>query len=141
MLADVTFLQKVEMLAAEVTLHFFDILKVETAAIAPHDAPAQRIVQDSGVAFEVEVKDALDSESFRAMRTDEADQMRAVDLLVIFERVLGVEDLRTEAASSVRNVELKFVFYPLQPLLSPMPTDIFPPFPAIVRLYWAEVGI
>ena len=128
-------------MGAQVTFHFFDIFKVETASVATDNSPSQRIVQDSCVAFEVEVKDALDSESFRAMRTDEAYEMRAVDLLVIFERVLGVEDLRTEAASSVRNVELKFVFYPLQPLLSPMPTDIFPPFPAIVRLYWAEVGI
>ena len=101
------------MLAAEVTLHLFYILKVETAAIAPHDAPAQGIVQDSSVAFEVEVKDTLNSKSFCAMRAGEVDQMRAMDLLVIVKRILSVEDLRTEAASSVRNVELKFVFYPL----------------------------
>ena len=118
-------------MGAQVTFHFFDIFKVETAPVATDNSPSQRIVQDSGVAFEVEVKDALNSESFRAMRTDEADQMRAVDLLVIFERVLGVEDLRTEAAPSIRNVELQLIFYPLQPLLPPMPTNVIPSFPAI----------
>ena len=118
-------------MGAQVTFHFFDIFKVETAPVATDNSPSQRIVQDSGVAFEVEVKDALNSESFRAMRTDEADQMRAVDLLVIFERVLGVEDLRTEAAPSIRNVKLKLIFYPLQPLLPPMPTNVIPSFPAI----------
>ena len=118
-------------MGAQVTFHFFDIFKVETASVAPDNSPSQRIVQDSGVAFEVEVKDALNSESFRAMRTDEADQMRAVDLLVIFERILGVEDLRTEAAPSIWNVELKLIFYPLQPLLPPMTTNVIPSFPAI----------
>ena len=129
------------MMGAQVTLHLFDIFKVETAAITSDNPPTQRIIQDSSVAFEVEVKDTLNSKSFCAMRAGEVDQMRAMDLLVIVKRILSVEDLRTEAASSVRNVELKFVFYPLQPLLSPMPTDIFPPFPAIVWLYWEELGI
>ena len=128
-------------MGAQVTLHLFDIFKVETAAITSDNPPTQRIIQDSSVTFEVEVKDALNSKSFRAMRAGEVDQMRTMDLLVIVKRILSVEDLRTEAASSVRNVELEFIFYPLQPLLSPMPTDIFPPFPAIVRLYWAELGI
>ena len=113
MLADVTFLQKVEMLATEVTLHLFHILKVETAAIAPHNAPAQRIVQDSGVAFKVEVEDTLNCEPFLAMRTDVVDQMWAVNLLVIFKRVLCVEYLRTEVASLVGNVELELVLNPL----------------------------
>ena len=118
-------------MGAQVTFHFFDIFKVETASVAPDNSPSQRIVQDSGVAFEVEVKDALDSESFRAMRTDEAYEVRAVDLLVIFERVLGVEDLRTEAAPSIWNVELKLIFYPLQPLLPPMAPNVIPSFPEI----------
>ena len=128
-------------MGAQVTFHFFDIFKVETASVAPYNSPSQRIVQDSGVAFEVEVKDALDSESFRAMRTDEADQMRAVDLLVIFERVLGVEDLRTEAAPSIWNVELQLIFYPLQPFLSPMTTNVIPSFPAIDLQCKAKFGV
>ena len=128
-------------MGAQVTFHFFDIFKVETASVAPDNSPSQRIVQDTCVAFEVEVKDALDSESFRAMRTDEADQMRAVDLLVIFERVLGVEDLRTEAAPSIRNVELKLIFYPLQPLLPPMTTNVIPSFPTIYFQCKAKFGV
>ena len=113
MLADVTFLQKVEMLATQVTLHLFYILKVETAAIAPHDAPAQGIVQDSGVAFQVEVEDTLNGKTFLAMWADVVDQMRAMDLLVIFKRVLCVEYLRTEVASLVGDVELEFILNPL----------------------------
>ena len=93
-------------MVAEMTLHFFDILKVETAAIASDNTSAQRIIQDTSVAFEVEVKDALNSKSFCAMRAGEVDQMRAMDLLVIVKRILSVEDLRAKAASSVRNVEL-----------------------------------
>ena len=127
-----TFVQKIHMMGAQVTLHLFDIFKVETAAITSDNPPTQRIIQDSSVAFEVEVKDTLNSKSFCAMRAGEVDQMRAMDLLVIVKRILSVEDLRTEAASSVRNVELKFVFYPLQPLLSPMAADIVKSFPAIV---------
>ena len=61
------------MLAAEVSLHLFDIFKVETAAIAPHDAPAQGIIQDSGVAFKVEVEDTLNGKPFLAMRADVVD--------------------------------------------------------------------
>ena len=127
-----TFFQKIHVMGAQVTLHLFDIFKVETAAITSDNPPTQRIIQDSSVAFEVKVKDALNSKSFSAMRAGEVDQMRAMDLLVIVKRILSVEDLRTEAASSVRNVELELIFYPFQPLLSPMPTDIFPSFPAIV---------
>ena len=118
------------MLAAQVTLHLFHILKVETAAIAPHDAPAQGIVQDSGVAFQVEVKDTLNSEPFLAMRADVVDQMRAMNLLVIFKRVLSVEYLRTEVASLVGDVELKLILNPFQPFLSPMSPDIIKSFPA-----------
>ena len=130
MLADVTFLQKVEMLAAEVTLHLFYILKVETAAIAPHNASAQRIVQDSGVALKVEVENTLNGEPFLAMGADVVDQMRAMDLLVIFKRVLSVEYLRAEVASLVGDVELEFILNPFQPFLSPMPPNIFETFPA-----------
>ena len=136
-----TFFQKIQVMGAQVTLHLFDTFKVETTAIASDNTSAQRIIQDSSVTFEVEVKDALNSKSFCAVRAGEVDQMRAMDLLVIVKRILSVEDLRTEAASSVRNVELEFIFYPLQPLLSPMSADIFPSFPAIVWLYWAELGI
>ena len=118
------------MLAAEVSLHLFDILKVETAAIAPHNAPAQRIVQDSGVAFQVEVEDTLNSKPFLAMRTDVVDQMRTMDLLVIFKRVLCVEYLRTEVASLVGDVELEFILNPFQPFLSPMSTNVIEAFPA-----------
>ena len=113
MLADVAFFEKVEMLATEVTLHLFDILKVETAAIAPHDAPAQGIVQDSGVASKVKVEDTLNCEPFLAMGTDVVDQMWAMNLLVIFKRVLSVEYLRTEGASLVGDVELEFILNPL----------------------------
>ena len=60
------------------------------------------------------------------------DQMWPMDLFVVVKSILGVEDLGAKAASSVRNVELKFVFYPFQPLLSPMSADIIPSFPAIV---------
>ena len=119
-------------MVAEMTLHFFDIFKVETAAIASDNTSAQRIIQDSSVAFEVEVKDALNSKPLCAMRTGVLDQMRPMDLFVVVKRILSVEDLRAKAASSVRNVELEFVFYPLQPLLSPMPADVFPSFPAQV---------
>ena len=112
MLADVTFLQKVEMLAAEVTLHLFDIFKVETAAIAPHDAPAQGIVQDSGVAFKVEVEDTLNGKAFLTMWADVVYQMWAMDLLVIFKRVLCVENLRTEVASLVGDMELELILNP-----------------------------
>ena len=100
------------MLATEVTLHLFYILKVETAAIAPHGASAQRIVQDSGVAFKVEVEDTLNGKPFLAMRADVVDQMWAMNLLVIFKRVLSVEYLRTEVASLVRDVKLKFILNP-----------------------------
>ena len=130
MLADVTFLQKVEMLAAEVTLHLFYILKVETAAIAPHDASAQRIVQYSSVAFKVEVEDTLNCEPFLAMGADVVDQMRSMNLLVIFKRVLSVEYLRTEVASLVGNVELEFILNPFQPFLPPMSPNIIKSFPA-----------
>ena len=66
------------------------------------------------------------------MRTGVVDQMWPMDLFVVVKSILGVEDLRTKAASSVRNVELKFIFNPLQTLLSPMSADIIPSFPAIV---------
>ena len=122
-------------MGAQVTFHFFDIFKVETASVAPDNSPSQRIVQDSSVAFEVEVKDALNSKPLCAMRAGVFDQMRSMDLFVVVKRILGVEDLRAKAASSVRNVELEFVFNPLQPLLSPMPTDVIPSFPAIVWSY------
>ena len=118
------------MLAAEVTLHLFYIFKVETATIAPHNAPAQGIVQDSGVASKVKVEDTLNCEPFLAMRTNMVDQMRAMDLLVIFKRVLSVEYLRTEVASLVGNVELELVLNPLQPFLSPMSPDVIEAFPA-----------
>ena len=101
-----TFFQKIQVMGAQVTLRLFDTFKVETTAIASDNTSAQRIIQDSSVTFEVEVKDALNSKSFIAMRAGEVDQMRAMDLLVIVKRILSVEDLRTEAASSVRNVEL-----------------------------------
>ena len=118
------------MLATEVTLHLFDIFKVETAAIAPHNAPAQGIVQDSSVAFKVEVEDTLNGKPFLTMGTDVVDQMRAMNLLVIFKRVLSVEYLRTEVASLVGNVELEFILNPFQPFLSPMPPNIIKTFPA-----------
>ena len=118
------------MLAAQVTLHLFHIFKVETAAIAPHDASAQRIVQDSGVAFKVEVEDTLNCEPFLAMRADVFDQMWAMNLVVIFKRVLCVEYLRTEVASLVGDVELEFILNPFQPFLSPMPPNIIETFPA-----------
>ena len=118
------------MLATQVTLHLFYILKVETAAIAPHDAPTQRIVQDSSVAFKVEVEDALNCKPFLAMRADMVDQMRAMNLLVIFKRVLSVEYLRTEVASLVGDVELEFILNPFQPFLPPMSPNIIKTFPA-----------
>ena len=119
-------------MGAQMTLHFFDIFKVDTAAITSDNTSAQRIIQYSSVAFKVEIKDALNSKPFCAMRTGVVDQMRAMDLFVIVKRILSVEDLRTKAASSVRNVELEFVFYPLQPFLPPMAADIVKSFPAIV---------
>ena len=119
-------------MGAQMTLHFLDIFKVDTAAIASDNTPTQRIIQDSSVAFKVEIKDTLNSKPFCAMRTGVVDQMRAMNLFVIVKRILSVEDLRTKAASSVRNVELEFVFYPLQPFLSPMPADIVKSFPAII---------
>ena len=118
------------MLAAEVTLHLFYILKIETAAIAPHNAPAQGIVQDSSVAFEVEVEDTLNGEPFLTMRADVVDQMRTMNLLVIFKRVLSVEYLRTEVASLVGDVELEFILNPFQPFLPPMSPNIIKTFPA-----------
>ena len=118
------------MLATEVTLHLFYILKVETAAIAPHDAPAQGIIQDSGVAFKVEVEDTLNGKAFLTMWADVVYQMWAMDLLVIFKRVLCVEYLRTEVASLVGDVELELILNPLQPFLSPMPPNIIETFPA-----------
>ena len=130
MLADVTFLQKVEMLAAQVTLHLFYIFKVETAAITPHDAPAQRIVQDPSVAFKVEVENTLNGETFLAMWTDVVDQMRTMNLLVIFKRVLSVEYLRTEVTSLVGDVELELVLNPFQPFIPPMSPNVFEAFPA-----------
>ena len=114
------------------TLHFLDIFKVDTAAITSYNTPAQRIIQDSSVAFQVEIKDALNSKPFCAMRTGVVDQMWPMNLFVIVKCILSVEDLRTKAASSVRNVELEFVFYPLQPFLPPMAADIVKSFPAIV---------
>ena len=60
------------------------------------------------------------------------DQMWPMDLFVVVKSILGVEDLGAKAASSVRNVELEFIFNPLQTLLSPMSADIIPSFPAIV---------
>ena len=66
------------------------------------------------------------------MRTGVVDQMWPMNLFVIVKCILSVEDLRTKAASSVRNVELEFVFYPLQPFLPPMAADIVKSFPAIV---------
>ena len=119
-------------MGAQMTLHFLDIFKVDTAAIASDNTPTQRIIQDSSVAFKVEIKDALNSKPFCAMRTGVVDQMRPMNLFMVVKCILSVEDLRTKAASSVRNVELKFVFYPLQPFLSPMPADIVKSFPAIV---------
>ena len=118
------------MLAAEVTLHLFYILKIETAAIAPHNAPAQGIVQDSSVAFEVEVEDTLNGEPFLTMRADVVDQMRTMNLLVIFKRVLSVEYLRTEVTSLVGDVELELVLNPFQPFLPPMSPNIIKTFPA-----------
>ena len=56
-----------------------------------------------------------------------------MDLFVIFKRILSVENLRTKAASSVWNVELKFIFYPFQSLLSPMSANIFESLPAIIK--------
>ena len=47
------------------------------------------------------------------MRTGVVDQMRPMDLFVVVKRILGVENLRTKATSSVWNVELEFVFNPL----------------------------
>ena len=119
-------------MGAQMTLHFLDIFKVDTAAIASDNTPTQRIIQDSSVAFKVEIKDALNSKPFCAMRTGVVDQMRPMNLFMVVKCILSVEDLRTKAASSVRNVELEFVFYPLQPLLSPMAADIVKSFPAIV---------
>ena len=73
MFAYVTFFQKIQVMGAQVALYFLDIFKVETASIASDNTPTQRIIQDSSVAFEVEVKDALNSKSFCAMRAGVVD--------------------------------------------------------------------
>ena len=64
MFTDVTFFKKIHVIGAQMTFHFFDIFKVDTTAVASDNTSAQRIIQDSSVAFEVEVKDALNCKPF-----------------------------------------------------------------------------